>query len=191
MRKCGDCQLCCKLLPVRALAKGANETCKFQKFHKGCTVYRTVQMPMECSVWNCRWLVNDDTADLSRPDRSHYVVDIMPDFITAKDNETGELHQIQIVQVWVDPAHREAHRDPALRAYLFRRAEEHTAALIRFNSKDAFVLLAPPFNASGKWIEMESAKSEQQHSFREIERALGPARLVTEEDEHAQSASGN
>jgi hypothetical protein len=34
-RQCGDCQLCCKLLPVPPLQKAAGVACRFQKFHKG------------------------------------------------------------------------------------------------------------------------------------------------------------
>src|SRR4051812_46218248 len=100
MRQCGDCQLCCKLLPVPPLRKGAGEKCKHQKFGKGCTVYHTQAMPPECGFWNCRWLVGDDTADMPRPDRAHYVIDIMPDFVTVTDNVTGATQKIQVVQIW-------------------------------------------------------------------------------------------
>ena len=44
-RRCGDCQLCCKLLPVRELSKGASERCRHQRVGKGCTVYRQPGMP--------------------------------------------------------------------------------------------------------------------------------------------------
>jgi len=80
-RQCGDCQLCCKLLPVKSLAKLAGQRCSHQKHHKGCAVYKQLgRVSPECRLWNCRWLVADDTAELSRPDRSHYVLDLMPDF---------------------------------------------------------------------------------------------------------------
>jgi hypothetical protein len=102
-RQCGDCQLCCKLVPVQSINKPAGTACRFQKFHKGCTVYRSANMPFERAVWNCRWLVNDDTADLPRPDRAHYVIDLMPDYVTHIDNKTGEQRNIQVVQIWVDP----------------------------------------------------------------------------------------
>lgn len=81
-RTCGDCQLCCKLLPVRAVGKGANERCRHQRFGKGCAIYHHPSFPVECRVWSCRWLVDPEAHGLSRPDRTHYVVDIMPDFLT-------------------------------------------------------------------------------------------------------------
>lgn len=46
-RQCGDSQLCCKLLPVPPLQKAAGASCRFQKFHKGCTVYHRREMPPE------------------------------------------------------------------------------------------------------------------------------------------------
>jgi hypothetical protein len=173
-RQCGDCQLCCRLLPVPPLQKKAGQSCQFQKFHKGCTVYHTAKMPPECAIWNCRWLVNDDTDDLSRPDRAHYVIDIMPDFVTWQNSETGEQQNIQIVQIWIDPKYPDAHRDPALRRYMFRRAEEGIATLIRFNARDALTIFPPPFDeVNGEWHEIAGGKAEGQHSLADVMRALG------------------
>jgi len=174
MRECGSCNLCCKLLPVPPLGKKAGERCKLLKFGKGCTVYHTAKMPPECAIWNCRWLVNDDTADLRRPDHAHYVIDIMPDFITAQDNETGEKRNIQVTQIWIDPKYPDAHRDPALRRWMFRRAEEGKAALVRYNAHDAIVIFPPPFDKDGQWHEIKTGmQSVKTHSFAEIEQALG------------------
>jgi len=173
IRQCNDCQACCKLLPVPPLQKRGGERCRHQKFGKGCTVYRTAKMPPECSIWNCRWLVNDDTDELSRPDRSHVVIDVMPDFVTVRDNETGKTFPLEVVQVWCDPKHRDAHRDPALRAYLFRRALEGKAAIIRYGSRDAVTLLAPPLNSDGEWHEVGGESEERSHSVHEIIQTLG------------------
>jgi hypothetical protein len=181
-RQCGDCQLCCRLLPVPPLQKAGGVSCQFQKFHKGCTVYHRPQMPPECAIWNCRWLVNDDTADLARPDRSHYVIDIMPDFITVNHDDTGEQQNIQAVQIWIDPKHPDAHRDPALRRWMFRRAQEGKASMVRYNSKEAIVIFAPPFDDKGEWHEITSGmKSGPTHTLAEMEAALGgDARMVIE-----------
>jgi hypothetical protein len=150
-RQCGDCQLCCRLVPVQSLGKHGGTACRFQKFHKGCTVYHKPEMPPECALWNCRWLVNDDSDELSRPDRSHYVIDVMPDFITSVDNETGERRNIQVVQIWVDPSRPGARWGPALRRWGLPRAEQSIAALIRFNEREAFVVFAPPFDVNGQY----------------------------------------
>ena len=173
-RQCGDCQLCCKLLPVPPLQKLAGTSCRFQKFHKGCTVYHKPQMPSECALWNCRWLVNNDTADLPRPDRAHYVIDIMPDFITVSQDETGVKQNIQVAQVWIDPKHPDAHRDPGLRRWMFRRAQEGIATIVRYNAKDAIVIFAPPFDSGGEWHEIVSGmQSVKTHTLQEMVQALG------------------
>lgn len=164
-RKCGGCTLCCKLLPVHDgilidgkrqrgnLDKLAGERCPHQRFKKGCAVYNTSKMPSCCKVWNCRWLTGDDTADLSRPDHSHVVLDLMPDFITLVDNETGEKRNVEVVQVWCDPHHPEAWRAPSLLSYFERRGQQGIAALIRYNSNDAFTLFPPSMSGDHQWHE--------------------------------------
>ena len=170
MRQCGDCTLCCKLLPVRSLGKKGGERCKHQR-HTGCRVYsKLLRVAPECSLWNCRWLVNDDTGELSRPDRSHYVIDIMPDYVKTIDDETGEVTEVPVVQVWVDPKHPDAHRDPALRAWL----ERHSAiALIRFTPTDGFCLFPPSRMANREWMEKGSRNTgSEAHSVADIFRVL-------------------
>jgi hypothetical protein len=147
-RRCGECTLCCTLLPVKALAKGASERCKHQR-GLGCNIYRKEGFPAECANWNCRWLINDDAGDLQRPDRCHYVIDIIPDFITGIDNASGRQYRIPVVQIWIDPRFPDAHEDPALRAWIVR--QEHFAALVRFNDRDAIFLLPPHMSDTGEW----------------------------------------
>jgi hypothetical protein len=209
MRRCGECTLCCRLLPVRTLNKPANQRCKHQR-HTGCMVYNrrpwdlayqiaveemrkigldaahNETMPPECAMWNCRWLVNDDTGDLSRPDRSHYVVDLMPDFVTGVHNDTGEKTNIEVIQIWVDPKHPDAHKDPDLRRYLERRALEGKVALIRFNERDAFTLIPPSLAADGAWHELKGDTISRTHTAAEVINALGEIQFITDEDHHGQ-----
>jgi hypothetical protein len=172
MRQCGGCTLCCKLLPVRELDKVAGQRCQHQRIGKGCAVYNSARMPSCCHWWNCRWLVNDDTADLSRPDRSRYVIDLMPDYVTVIDDVTGEQTNVEVIQIWCDPKHPNAHRDPALRRYLERRHAEGKFALVRYNEADAISLL---LDTDGTWHE-QSAKVDMTrggYSLDKVARALG------------------
>jgi hypothetical protein len=154
-RGCGSCTLCCKLVPVRSMKKPANTRCKHQRFGQGCRIYDN--RPAECRFWSCRWLSMEDAAGLTRPDRCHYVVDVMPDAITIVHHDTGEHIPLPVVQVWVDPDYPDAHKDPALRAYLELQGKEHNcAALIRFNSRDAIVLMPPAMTHDGQWHEQHS-----------------------------------
>ncbi len=169
MRQCGECQLCCRLLPVRELEKVANERCKHQRFRKGCAIY--AERPLPCALWSCVWLINNDAADLIRPDKSHYVIDMMPEFITLQWDD-GSTQHVEVVQIWCDPRFPHAHRDPKLRAFLERRAQEGIIGLVRFGSKQALTLIAPGLNDKGVWIEHEGRAS-QEHSVAEIIEKLG------------------
>jgi hypothetical protein len=205
-RECGSCTLCCKLLPVASESrklhietleaairhglltreeaantvpdfhKPAGQRCPHQRASKGCTIYAT--RPFGCRFWNCRWLVNDDTGDLSRPDRSHYVIDVSPDYVTADDG-AGRHQVVPVVQIWVDPNYPDAHRDPALRRYLERRGREGWAALIRLDRREAIFVAPPSLSADGKWYEMRTQlESEIEHTVEDKVRALGPMKVV-------------
>src|SRR5690349_5224538 len=165
-RRCGDCQLCCKLIPVEEFGKRANQRCRHQKASKGCSIY--AQRPLSCALWNCRWLVDSD--ELPRPDRAHYVLDMMPDFVVLTDEQTGKPTNIPVIQVWIDSAYPDAHRAPSLRAWLNR---QKSCALIRYGSREGF-LLAPPSVTGSRWLELRSKSSSRPpHSHDEIAAVLG------------------
>jgi len=151
-RRCGSCTLCCKLLPIRAFAKPANQRCQHQSAAKGCRIHP--DRPMECRTWSCRWLSDPSTAGMPRPDRAHYVIDLTPDYITMQ-SEGGETRQVGVMQIWVDPAHRSAYRSPELRAWMLKMATQHNAAfVVRFNNKDdAILIFPPPLCADRQWHE--------------------------------------
>jgi hypothetical protein len=152
-RVCGTCTLCCKLVPVASIAKPAGKRCQHAKVGKGCAIY--VNRPLDCRTWACRWLADPQTARMPRPDRCHYVIDLEYDYITAIPIEGGESSRVAVIQVWVDPAFRNAHRAPELRAYLAMRAErDHVAAIIRWSSTDAVVLAPPSMTNDGSWQEL-------------------------------------
>ena len=177
MRKCSDCTLCCKLLPVREMQKKAGERCRNQRLH-GCAVYMKRGFPASCELWSCRWLVNDDTADLRRPDRSHYVIDVMPDFVTVQPHDGSEPTNIAVVQVWCDPKHPDAWRDPELLRYLERRgAQDGMAALVRFNSQDGVTVFPPALSADGQWHEVRGS-SERERSAAERWDGIAQAKRV-------------
>jgi hypothetical protein len=167
-RRCGDCQLCCKLIPVEEFGKRANQRCRHQKAGKGCAIYP--QRPLSCALWNCRWLVDSDAAELPRPDRAHYVLDMMPDFVVLSDEPTDKPANIPVIQVWTDPAYPDTHRAPSLRAWLDR---QKSCALIRYGSREGFVI-APPSLTGSRWLELQSKSSPRPpHPPDEIAAALG------------------
>lgn len=177
-RKCGDCQLCCKLLPTKEINKPANTRCKHQKVGKGCAIY--ARRPLSCAVWNCRWLLNDDTADLSRPDRVHYVIDVLPDWVTIQQ-EDGSSQDLPVLQIWVDPNFPDAHRDPHLRAYIQRRGiKDGMAALIRYGSNDGFAIFPPSIAADGQWHEQDSNLRREESNLAETLAKFGGTVVLEE-----------
>jgi hypothetical protein len=151
------------LVPVKALRKGAGERCQHQR-HTGCAIY--AKRPIDCAIWTCRWLSNDDTADLRRPDRSHYVIDLVPDFIQIESE--GVKNDIPVIQVWLDSAYPDAHEDPALRAYLERRAREGYVALVRTGAHEAFTIFAPPMVSDHQWHVVMHGTEAPEHTTEEI-----------------------
>jgi hypothetical protein len=126
---------------------------------KGCAIYDA--RPHDCRLWSCVWLAG---APVSRPDRSGYVIDPMPDFVTVA--ETGE--RIPVLQVWVDPRQRHAWQDPDLLAYVDSLG---TAAIIRFGARDAFPVFPPSMTGAG-WETARSSVAETTHSAAEILSAI-------------------
>jgi hypothetical protein len=165
-RKCGDCTLCCRLVPVAELHKKGGERCVHQRFN-GCAIYAS--RPVSCRAWSCRWLVDEECAELRRPDRSHYVVDIMPDYVTCEQD--GNEFVVPVVQIWCDPKYPNAHRDPMLRAYLHKLwKEKGMIALVRFSDDTGLSLL--PL-ANGSFIEKTSDQDVGPgHSFEQIMKVL-------------------
>ena len=110
-RSCGSCTLCCTLLPVELPSgpKPANARCP-HSYSKGCRIY--ARRPDPCRYWSCRWLFDPATAGLKRPDQSGVVIDAALDTILA------DGRPLDVLQIWCDPNRRDAHRDPAVRAYL-------------------------------------------------------------------------
>jgi hypothetical protein len=169
-RHCGDCQLCCKLLPVKSVAKPSGQRCRHQRVAKGCAVYANLmRVSPECHFWTCRWLINDDAGDLRRPDRSHYVIDIMPDYVSALD-EDGGVQEIVCAQIWLDDGFPDAHRDPALRGWLERRG---VPGLCRYPNHTGFVIFPPCLTGGQGWQECHNNLAQcPEHKFADIARVI-------------------
>lgn len=163
-RRCNDCTLCCKLMPVAEIGKPAGTVCTQQR-SKGCRVYNSPSYPRACRLWSCLWLL-DDSLSTQRPDYARYVIDPSPDFVLL------EGHPFKVVQIWVDPRFPNAHRDPVLRDWLITRWDTHQQfALVRFNSLDAMALIPPTLTSDGQWLEHRGTRTtERQHSPAEIAR---------------------
>jgi Fe-S-cluster containining protein len=155
-------------MPVREIpGKDAGVKCRHQ-CRKGCGIYE--RRPISCKAFACQWLLGMDTGQ--RPDRSHLVVDPMPDFVTAVSHDDGSEQKIAVIQVWIDPDHKDAHRDPAFRRWLDGKKRP---AMIRFDSHRGFLLVPPSACSEREWIEVDSniSESEPEHTLQETIEAVG------------------
>ena len=63
-----------------------------------------------------------------------------------------------MLQVWCDPNRRDAHRDPAVRAYLADVARRTgMVSIVRWDSEDGVILVPPGLSDSGEWLELGGA----------------------------------
>jgi hypothetical protein len=175
-RRCGNCTLCCKLTPVVELHKRGGQRCQHQRMGKGCAIY--AKRPLPCRAWDCRWLNGDDTQDQRRPDFSHCVIDMMPDYVTAMADEGGEAFAVGVVQIWVDPRHRDAWRAPEIIAFIERRGREGFGAIIRYNEVDATVVFPPSLTGAG-WVE-HSGPGMREHAHHQTDIAEVLTRITGE-----------
>jgi hypothetical protein len=171
-RECGECQLCCRLLPMKEVNKPAGVRCPFQRHGVGCNIYP--RRPLACRLWNCQWLGGQNTG--SRPDRAHLVVDIMPDYVTLTYDDGRPPVHVPVLQVWIDQAYPDAHRDHRLRRFIDGKK---MPALIRRDAHDAFVI-APPSFTGGDWYESASRLATVEHTAEEKLAVLGRMTMVIE-----------
>lgn len=173
-RKCSACQLCCWLVPVDSLKKAAATRCEHQRTGQGCSIYE--QRPNCCRVWTCRWLAYADTPGMRRPDKCHYVIDAILDFVGMTQGDSVRV-DLPAIQIWVDPNFPNAHRDAALRSYLARQAIKNGAVgLVRMGGQ-GIVLVPPSMSEDGEWFEVGGI-AEREHSIEEIARAIGAKVMI-------------
>jgi hypothetical protein len=78
----------------------------------------------------------------------------MPDTIEAVDHDKNVQITIPVLQIWVDPAFPNAHRDTKLRNYIEKL--NGWAGIVRYNSKDSLILMPPSMTKENKWYEVTS-----------------------------------
>ena len=72
--ECGNCTLCCELLPIQALNKPHSEKCKYCETN--CTIYE--DRPDDCKNFNCLWVETDQSDESLRPNNTHVIFEKIP-----------------------------------------------------------------------------------------------------------------
>jgi len=152
MRQCGECSLCCRLIPVAEIGKKTGERCSFQRFGKGCTVHGP-QQPRQCREWSCAWLLLP-MLTLPRPDRAGFIVDLSVDVVVfGADVFTGK--KVDALQIWADPKRPDAWRAavPWIKEAI---GEREAVAVIRFGAEGGITLVPPRLSDDGQWVEVDN-----------------------------------
>ena len=117
-RPCGDCSLCCKLLPIQELQKDANVWCRHIAKGAGCSIH--AERPDVCRQFQCIWTYAAPLDESWRPDRCNFVM------------RPGLANEMVIE---TDPAHLDAwRREPfygQIKAWSKRREPPHYMIIVR------------------------------------------------------------
>lgn len=62
--KCGECNACCSLFPIKEINKEVNSLCKY--WDNGCTIYD--DRPKPCRDYECGYLQGKNVPEKLRPD---------------------------------------------------------------------------------------------------------------------------
>lgn len=149
-RQCGECTLCCRLVPVRELDKPANTPCKHQR-RTGCRIHHQPRkgFPRSCELWSCAWLVGEP--DILRPDHAGWVVDCMPDLVRLRRNDDHAIiDEVTMLQVWVRPG-VDPIEDPRLRRLAEKYAAIGQGTLLRWGTERAVAIFPPQLSSDGQW----------------------------------------
>lgn len=95
MQECGECNLCCKLLPINDTELSKEHSVMCSHCDKDCTIYDN--RPESCVNFNCNFI--EDNLDITlRPDKTNIIFEkimtkiymglIDPDFVDLWNTET-------------------------------------------------------------------------------------------------------
>ena len=94
--RCGSCQVCCIVLPIKDLEKPAGQNCR-HLCKQGCDIYNA--RPVACRTFNCTWLLSG-WEKKHRPDRLGMLFMYHPDKgLVAKELEKGAHRRKEIVKL--------------------------------------------------------------------------------------------
>lgn len=138
--ECGECTLCCKLLPIKELNKPANELCRFCS--NGCTIHDS--NPAECSLFECAYFQMKKVHIDLRPDNCKVIFEKISDEVffgtQDPDFEVTDVAKKQILSflnqgisvllsstkhlkplLYLSKKHTEEMVDKQIKEYLYKR----------------------------------------------------------------------
>lgn len=96
--ECGECTLCCKVLPVGELKSPAGEYCKHCTIGVGCSIYS--QRPKVCRDFLCSYAQVSNVSIELRPDKCGAIFEKISDKVFLGTREDGiEINQFAKKQI--------------------------------------------------------------------------------------------
>lgn len=77
MRECGECTMCCKLLPVVELDKPAGVMCDHCVGRSSCGIYS--ERPQDCKTFECMYYQMENVSTDLRPDKCGVIFEKLND----------------------------------------------------------------------------------------------------------------
>jgi len=147
-KRCGQCTLCCTVVPVAEIEKPRNSPCQHLA-HGGCGIYAF--RPRSCKTWSCAWLVTPTMNASWRPDRCHIVIDVMTDHVLVTPHGTGRSEAIEVGQIWLEEGYDHLVASERMDAIVEAAARNHhLAVIIRFADGTCLVRAHASIAADGK-----------------------------------------
>ena len=96
-RHCGECTICCAVMPVTELQKPEYTACSYCTT-TGCTVYES--RPLTCRGWSCEWWTGRlGLTEEQRPDKLGLLFSFHPRFIVAHECQPGSALNPEAIEV--------------------------------------------------------------------------------------------
>jgi Fe-S-cluster containining protein len=117
-RQCGECTMCCKVMPIKELSKPAHQWCQHAKPGSGCAIYQS--RPAECRGFACSWLLLKEIGEHWKPTKSKMVL------VHGRDHQRGS----QMISVHTDRSYPNAWRRSPYYEELKRRCGQTRIEII-------------------------------------------------------------
>jgi len=96
-RHCGECTVCCAVMPVTELKKPEYTACSYCTT-SGCIAYAS--RPLTCRGWSCEWWTGRlGLADEQRPDKLGVLFSFHPRFIVVHECQAGSALNPEAIAV--------------------------------------------------------------------------------------------
>lgn len=106
-KECGECTLCCELLPIPEINKPENVLCGDCVLGKGCGIYNS--RPESCRNFNCLYIEDTEMNEILRPDNCNVIFERITTKIYLAINHYNNptAYKSEVVMDYIQTLNRE------------------------------------------------------------------------------------